>query len=354
MIKNKLLMGVASGVIMLSLAACNNNGDNAFDFDRDNRYGTLNNQDDDGRRNRDDNRILRNRDERDDNGILRNRDERDDDRFDGLNISADRTTLSSKSFPHTKAVLIQEAKYKYVTTGPEQGNRGRQANQGRQENRGRYGTRHVPQQGIQGQIIFPQLNLGLTPPREWAQPAVPAPAPTAPAPAPAAPTRPAPAAPAPAPNRQAPAPAAPAPAKTPATAPNQAAPRATAGVSQAQARVIELTNAQRRQNGLPELKADTQLNSVAQRKSVDMMQNNYFSHTSPTYGSPFDMMRDFGVTYNTAGENIAQGQKTPEQVVDSWMKSPGHRQNILNPKFTHIGVGYEPSGHHWTQMFIGR
>ena len=85
-----------------------------------------------------------------------------------------------------------------------------------------------------------------------------------------------------------------------------------------------------------------------------MQKNGYFSHTSPTYGSPFDMMRDFGVSYRTAGENIAQGQRTPQEVVNAWMNSAGHRKNILNGNFTHIGVGYEASGNHWTQMFIGK
>ena len=99
---------------------------------------------------------------------------------------------------------------------------------------------------------------------------------------------------------------------------------------------------------------DTQLSQVAQTKSQDMQKNGYFSHTSPTYGSPFDMMRDFGVSYRTAGENIAQGQRTPQEVVNAWMNSAGHRQNILNGNFTHIGVGYETSGNHWTQMFIGK
>ena len=117
---------------------------------------------------------------------------------------------------------------------------------------------------------------------------------------------------------------------------------------------IELTNAERRKNGLPDLKSDTKLSGVAQKKSEDMRQNNYFSHTSPTYGSPFDMMRDFGVTYKTAGENIAQGQQTPQQVVQAWMNSEGHRKNILSKDFTHIGIGYDQNGHHWTQMFIGK
>ena len=117
--------------------------------------------------------------------------------------------------------------------------------------------------------------------------------------------------------------------------------------------MVDLTNEQRRKNGLAALQMDTQLSQVAQTKSQDMQKNGYFSHTSPTYGSPFDMMRDFGVSYRTAGENIAQGQRTPQEVVNAWMNSAGHRQNILNGNFTHIGVGYEASGNHWTQMFIG-
>ncbi|MDF2592072.1 MAG: sporulation protein, partial [Clostridia bacterium] len=77
-------------------------------------------------------------------------------------------------------------------------------------------------------------------------------------------------------------------------------------------------------------------------------------HTSPTYGSPFDMMKQFGITYKTAGENIAMGQRTPEEVVKAWMNSPGHRANILKSSFTHIGVGYVANGSYWTQMFIGK
>ncbi|ADU30618.1 CAP domain-containing protein [Evansella cellulosilytica] len=126
------------------------------------------------------------------------------------------------------------------------------------------------------------------------------------------------------------------------------------GISDVEQRVIALTNEQRRNNGLSELQADSSLSNVARTKSTDMQENNYFSHTSPTYGSPFDMIRDFGVSYNAAAENIAQGQQTPEQVVDAWMNSQGHRENILNGNFTHIGVGYDPNGHHWTQMFISR
>ena len=85
-----------------------------------------------------------------------------------------------------------------------------------------------------------------------------------------------------------------------------------------------------------------------------MKNKNYFDHNSPTYGSPFDMMKSFGISYTSAGENIAMGQTTPEQVVQAWMDSQGHRENIMNPSFTQIGVGYVASGNYWTQMFIGK
>lgn len=140
-----------------------------------------------------------------------------------------------------------------------------------------------------------------------------------------------------------------------APAANEAAPKQdlqTQGITQTEQRVIELTNAERRKNGLSALQADTSLSNVAREKSRDMQQNNYFSHTSPTYGSPFDMMRDFGVTYQSAGENIAKGQRTPEEVVNAWMNSEGHRKNILSGEYTHIGVGYNANGNYWTQMFI--
>ena len=85
-----------------------------------------------------------------------------------------------------------------------------------------------------------------------------------------------------------------------------------------------------------------------------MKDNGYFSHTSPTYGSPFDMMKSFGISYRSAAENIAKGQSTPQQVVNAWMNSQGHRANILNKNYTHIGVGYVKSGNIWTQMFISK
>ncbi|MBS7299032.1 MAG: LysM peptidoglycan-binding domain-containing protein [Eubacteriales bacterium] len=117
--------------------------------------------------------------------------------------------------------------------------------------------------------------------------------------------------------------------------------------------VVRLVNEIRVENGLKPLAEDWELSRVARYKSQDMKDNNYFSHTSPVYGTPFQMMKNFGIKYKSAGENIARGQTTPERVVNAWMNSSGHRANILNSSYTKIGVGYVKSGHYWTQMFIG-
>ncbi len=125
-------------------------------------------------------------------------------------------------------------------------------------------------------------------------------------------------------------------------------------LSQFEQEVVELTNQERAKQGLSPLKIDTELSKVAREKSRDMASNGYFAHNSPSYGSPFDMMKQFGISYSTAGENIAKGQRTPEEVVNAWMNSEGHRANIMNANFTHIGVGYVEQGNHWTQQFIGK
>ncbi|MBQ5567167.1 MAG: SafA/ExsA family spore coat assembly protein [Oscillospiraceae bacterium] len=117
--------------------------------------------------------------------------------------------------------------------------------------------------------------------------------------------------------------------------------------------VIRLVNVERAKAGLKALTEDWELSRVARYKSQDMHDLRYFSHTSPTYGSPFDMMKAFGIRYRTAGENIAMGYRTPAAVVQGWMNSPGHRANILNASYTKIGVGYVASGNYWTQHFIG-
>ena len=116
--------------------------------------------------------------------------------------------------------------------------------------------------------------------------------------------------------------------------------------------VIKLINVERANAGLSPLSYDWELGRVAQYKSQDMHDQKYFSHTSPVYGTPFTMMKNFGISYKSAGENIAQGQKTAKTVVDAWMNSEGHRANILNKNYTHIGVGYVKDGNYWTQMFI--
>ncbi|MFZ7944889.1 MULTISPECIES: CAP domain-containing protein [Bacillaceae] len=242
-------------------------------------------------------------------------------------ISAYQTTLNSDQYPHTRAVLIQDAKYQYIRIDPRQGNWLIQQAQP-----------FIQQQKPTGNAPTP------APAPQQIQPAAPAPAPQQTQPAAPAPKQTQPVTPAQQKTK---------PAPKPAAQPKNNAP-ATGAVSKYVQQVIDLTNAERSKNGLPALKADSQLNGVAQKKSLDMQQKNYFSHTSPTYGSPFDMMRDFGVTYKSAGENIAQGQRTPQEVVTAWMNSEGHRKNILSSNFTHIGVGFEDTGKHWTQMFIGK
>ncbi len=119
--------------------------------------------------------------------------------------------------------------------------------------------------------------------------------------------------------------------------------------------VIRLVNVERSKKGLQLLKQNWELSRVARYKSQDMINKNYFAHESPTYGSPFRMMESFGIKYSAAAENIAKGQKTPQEVMNSWMNSPGHRSNILSPSFTQIGVGAAKDSQgnvYWTQMFI--
>lgn len=133
---------------------------------------------------------------------------------------------------------------------------------------------------------------------------------------------------------------------------------ATANTAQAPAtsnyerRVAELVNVERQKNGLAPLAFDSSISNVARIKSKDMSDNNYFAHQSPTYGSAADMLTQNGIRYSAWGENIAAGQRTPEEVVNAWMNSPGHRANILGSQFTKIGVGYvNGSRPYWTQMF---
>jgi uncharacterized YkwD family protein len=114
--------------------------------------------------------------------------------------------------------------------------------------------------------------------------------------------------------------------------------------------VVQIVNQERAKQGLRALTHRADLKAVAHKKAEDMINSNYFSHTSPNYGSPFQMMKTFGINYTTAGENIAKGQKTPQEVMNAWMNSSGHRANILKADFDTIGVGFYHGA--WVQMFI--
>ncbi|RAP75605.1 hypothetical protein DL346_18445 [Paenibacillus montanisoli] len=129
----------------------------------------------------------------------------------------------------------------------------------------------------------------------------------------------------------------------------------TAETGSIQQQILQAVNAERSKAGLQPLTLNASLSKVAQTKSQDMRDKNYFDHNSPTYGSPFDMMKQFGINYSYAGENIAAGQKGVQAVMTAWMNSEGHRKNILSPNFTQLGVGYAAGGNmspYWTQQFI--
>ncbi len=122
-----------------------------------------------------------------------------------------------------------------------------------------------------------------------------------------------------------------------------------------EAKMLELVNAERTSRGLRPLTVDFRLVELARKKSQDMIDKNYFAHNSPTYGSPFDMMKSAGIEYRLAGENLA-GAPEVATAHKALMNSEGHRRNILNPGFTKIGIGVAkggPYGMMFTQMFIG-
>ena len=131
-------------------------------------------------------------------------------------------------------------------------------------------------------------------------------------------------------------------------------PSVDSAVTSYEQEVIRLVNEIRVKNGLKELTYDWQVSRVARIKSQDMKDNKYFAHNSPVYGTPFQMLKSFGIPYRSAGENIAKGYATPQAVVNGWMNSSGHRANILSANYTHIGVGYVSAGNYWTQMFISK
>ncbi len=119
--------------------------------------------------------------------------------------------------------------------------------------------------------------------------------------------------------------------------------------------IVRLVNQERAKQGLKPLTENWEISRVARIKSQDMANDNYFSHDSLTYGTPFKMLSNYGIKYSQAAENIAKGQKTAQEVVNSWMNSTGHRANILNPNYNQIGVGVGQKGKdgqlYFTQMF---
>jgi len=128
------------------------------------------------------------------------------------------------------------------------------------------------------------------------------------------------------------------------------------GLTADEQETLDLINAQRAAAGLSALKIDSEVQNVARVKAQDMVDNNYFSHTSPTYGSPFDMMKSFGITYKAAGENIA-GNSSNSGAVNAWMNSEGHKANILSNNYNYTGLGVVSSpkyGKIYVQMFIGK
>ena len=120
--------------------------------------------------------------------------------------------------------------------------------------------------------------------------------------------------------------------------------------------VFDLINKQRTNNGLQALKIDNEVQKVARIKAQDMVDNNYFAHESPTYGTPFQMLKSFKISYKTAGENIAANSSN-SGAVNAWMNSSGHKANILNSSYNYTGIGVVSSkkyGKMYVQMFIGK
>ncbi|OPX83602.1 MAG: Cysteine-rich secretory protein family protein [Pelotomaculum sp. PtaB.Bin104] len=127
----------------------------------------------------------------------------------------------------------------------------------------------------------------------------------------------------------------------------------TTGLTAEEQQMVDLVNQERVKAGLQKLEVDLRLVKVARMKSQDMIDNNYFSHQSPTYGSPFDMMKSQGITYSYAGENLA-GNQSVQAAHTALMNSSGHRANILNPNFNRLGIGIVqggPYGMMFTQEF---
>ena len=115
--------------------------------------------------------------------------------------------------------------------------------------------------------------------------------------------------------------------------------------------VLKLVNQERAKAGLPALTTNKTLQAAANKRAQEIVQS--FSHTRPNGSSPFTVLKEYGISYQSAGENIAYGQKNPEAVMNAWMNSSGHRANILKNGFGKVGIGvYKVNGVlYWTQLF---
>lgn len=126
-----------------------------------------------------------------------------------------------------------------------------------------------------------------------------------------------------------------------------------------QEQVVYLVNEEREGFGIDPLMIDLKLSEVVNLKAVDMRDNNYFSHYSIQYGTPFEMLRNFGVSYRYGAENIAAGYITPQEVFEGWKNSPGHYANMLGPNYKYTRVGYAQGLEfneyqtYWVQLFTG-
>ena len=139
----------------------------------------------------------------------------------------------------------------------------------------------------------------------------------------------------------------------------EAAKRNTVNYSQYANEVLNLVNAHRAAEGVPALVLDENLCNAANMRSIEMDYGNYFEHARKDGSSCFSVLGQCGITsFRTCGENIAAGQRSPSEVVESWNNSSGHRANMINAKFTKMGLGYSDSGNgeygtYWTQLFFG-
>lgn len=120
--------------------------------------------------------------------------------------------------------------------------------------------------------------------------------------------------------------------------------------------LLSIINSERQKNNLPNLEIDEELQNVAKLKATDIAQNNYFSHISPTYGTPFEMLKSHNISYKTASENIA-GNSSIKSAFDAWISSDSHKENILSNDYNYTGIAVVDSiayGKIIVELFVGK